>query len=73
MTPGIARIRCKAEGNPRQIYTSLYHHVYDQELLRQCYDSIDGRRAVGIDGVTKAAYGKDLDNNLSNFRVPESP
>lgn len=67
MTPGIARIRCKAERNPRQIYTTLYHHVYDQELLRQCYDSIDGHRAVGIDGVTKAAYGKDLDSNLSEL------
>ncbi|MCP3685059.1 MAG: group II intron reverse transcriptase/maturase [bacterium] len=67
MTPGIARIRCKAEENPKQVYTSLYHHVYNQDLLRQCYDSIDGRRAVGIDGVTKAAYGKDLATNLPNL------
>lgn len=65
MTPDIARIRCKAEQNPRQIYTSLYHHVYNLNTLRQCNDSLDGRRAVGIDGVTKAAYGKDLVSNLS--------
>jgi len=67
MTTGIARIRCKAEQNPKQIYTSLYHHVYNKDLLRKCYDSIDGHRAVGIDGVTKAAYGKDLENNLSDL------
>lgn len=67
MTPGIARIRCKAEQNPKQIYTSLYHHVYNQETLRRCYDSIDGRRAVGIDGVNKTAYGKDLKRNLSEL------
>ena len=67
MTPDIARIRCKAKRNPRQIYTSLHHHVYNVDTLRQCYDSLDGRRAVGIDGVTKTTYGKDLERNLSEL------
>lgn len=67
MTPDIARIRCKAEKCPKQEYTSLYHHVYNVETLRQCYESLDGHRAVGIDGVTKAAYSKDLDKKLSEL------
>ena len=62
MTPAIARIRRKAKAFPRQEYTSLYHHVYNRETLRRCHDSLDGRRAVGIDGVSKADYGQDLAN-----------
>lgn len=64
MTPAIARIRRKAKAFPRQEYTSLYHHVYNRETLWRCYDSLDGRRAVGIDGASKADYGQDLANNL---------
>lgn len=67
MTPDIARIRRKAEQNPRQIYTSLYHHVYNPETLRRCYESLDGQKAVGIDKVTKEEYGKDLENNLADL------
>jgi group II intron reverse transcriptase/maturase len=67
MTPDIARIRRKAKKCPRQEYTSLYHHVYNVATLRRCYESLDGRRAVGIDGVTKATYGEDLAHNLSGL------
>ena len=67
MTPNIARIRRKALAFPMQEYSSLHHHVYNRETLRRCYDSLDGDRAVGIDGVSKAAYGQELANNLSSL------
>ena len=30
-------------------------HVLDLELLRECYRALDGKKAIGIDGVTKEA------------------
>ncbi len=42
-------------------------HAIDLDLLRECYRQLDGNKAVGIDGVTKAAYGKKLEENLQNL------
>lgn len=36
-------------------------------MLRQCYDSLDGSKAVGIDGITKEEYGKQLATNLEQL------
>jgi len=33
-------------------------------MLKQQYKELDGKKAVGIDGVTKEEYGKNLDANL---------
>jgi len=37
---------------------------FNDESLKECYRQIDGRRAVGADGVTKEEYGKSLDENI---------
>ena len=42
-------------------------HIIDLELLRQCYLSLDGSKATGIDGVTKEEYGKELDKSLQEL------
>ncbi len=46
------------------VFTTLYHHVTDIDNLRDSYHSLDGRKATGIDGVTKEAYGVNLEENL---------
>ncbi len=38
--------------------------LIDKELLTQCYCELDPNKAVGIDKVTKAEYGMNLDANL---------
>ena len=38
--------------------------VIDLDLLRESYHELDGKKAIGIDGVTKASYGKSLEENL---------
>jgi group II intron reverse transcriptase/maturase len=42
-------------------------YVVDLDLLRASYQQLDGNKAVGIDGVTKAAYGVKLEDNLQNL------
>ena len=39
-------------------------HLVNAESLVDCYHRLDGRKAVGIDGVTKAQYGEELGLNL---------
>ena len=42
-------------------------HIIDINLLRECYHSLDGSKAVGIDKVTKEEYGKKLKENLEQL------
>jgi RNA-directed DNA polymerase len=42
-------------------------HALDLDLLRECYQELDGKKAMGIDGVTKEAYGKKLEDNLQDL------
>jgi len=49
------------------VFTSLYHHVADIDHLRQCYRELKGDKALGIDGVSKEMYAKDLEANLQDL------
>jgi RNA-directed DNA polymerase len=42
-------------------------HVVDLDLLRECYQQQDRKKAVGIDGETKASYGGKLEENLQDL------
>jgi group II intron reverse transcriptase/maturase len=39
----------------------------DVDNLRSCYESLEGAKAVGVDGVRKQEYGRDLEENLNNL------
>lgn len=51
---------------PKPEFTSLYHLI-NAEMLRQCHRELDGRKAVGIDKVTKAEYEEHLEENITNL------
>jgi group II intron reverse transcriptase/maturase len=57
----------KARKEPELVFTSLYHHVYDVDNLRACYDALPAKRAAGIDDVTKEEYGEKLKENLQDL------
>lgn len=67
MATDLTRIRAKASSNPKEVFTSLWHHVCDVDHLRACYVTLDGKKAVGIDGVDKEVYGKNLEGNLKEL------
>jgi RNA-directed DNA polymerase len=52
--------------NPAQVFHSLMHHI-NEGSLRRCFDKLDGKKALGIDGISKAEYGKNLQLNLENL------
>ncbi len=65
-TTGVERIAHRARQEPQTRYTSLMHH-FTIDNLRACFESLDGKKAVGVDGVTKAMYGQDLEANLQDL------
>ena len=64
MATELTRVRAYVEKHPAEVLTSLYHHVTDVDNLRSCFESLDGTKAVGIDGVTKEEYRRNLEENL---------
>jgi RNA-directed DNA polymerase len=67
MSTNLTRIGEKAGKEPDLVFTSLYHHVTDVDNLRDCYEALDDDKAVGVDGVTREEYGKDLEENLQDL------
>jgi group II intron reverse transcriptase/maturase len=63
----LTRIGEKARKEPELVFTSLYHHISDVDNLRACYDTLPAHKASGVDGVTKAEYGRNLEENLRDL------
>lgn len=66
MDTRLARISQLSKENPTMVFTSI-GHLIDKRLLMQCHAKMDGEKAVGIDGITKEEYGKNLDENLNEL------
>ena len=67
MATDLTRIGEKARKEPGLVFTSLYHHISDVDNLRACYDTLEARKATGVDGVTKEEYGRNLEANLRDL------
>ena len=67
MATDLTWIGQKARKEPDLVFTSLYHHIYDVDNLRACYDALEANKATGVDGVTKQEYGGDLEENLQDL------
>jgi len=60
------RIEEMSASNPKMVFTSLYHLI-NEDLLRECHKEMDGKKATGVDDVTKAEYEANLDENLKDL------
>src|SRR4051812_4300408 len=54
------RVRQVAQEDGKARFTALLHHV-DVARLRAAYRALEPRAAAGVDGVTWADYGRDLE------------
>ena len=66
MVTVLARIAEIAKNKPEEKFTSLYHHV-NVELLLKCHRELPANKAAGVDQVTKAEYEANLTENLNNL------
>ena len=66
METKLVRIAEIAKENPKERFTSLYHHL-NKEMLINCHKELSGNKAAGVDEVTKAEYTKNLEGNIDRL------
>jgi len=67
MNNALERVRQVARKNKEERFTTLWHHVYNPDHLRQSYFALKRNSAPGVDGHTWQQYGQDLENNLRDL------
>jgi len=63
----LQRVRQAAEQERNRPLTTLWHHVYNVDRLREAYLGLKRKAAPGVDGVTWGAYGEALEGNLQDL------
>jgi len=61
------RIRQVAAKDKEMRFTTLWHHVYNIDRLREAYFGLTRKSAAGVDGVTWHGYGEELEANLQDL------
>jgi RNA-directed DNA polymerase len=67
VTQALERIRRAAEREKGGKLTSLMHHVYSVDTLREAYYRLEREAAPGVDGMTWRQYGEELETNLQDL------
>ena len=62
----LERIALLSRQDPKRSFESLMHH-FNEESLKECFHELNGKKALGIDGIDKEAYGKDLNQNIAEL------
>lgn len=68
MTTKITRINQIAKERPKEVFTSIYHLI-NEELLKECFNELDGTKATGLDKMTKEEYNNNLEKNIENLVI----
>jgi len=68
VSSSLAALRTKAESDPKHRFRDLFGLI-DQQRLREAYHQLKKRAAPGIDGVTHAEYGENLEENLRELET----
>lgn len=62
----LERIAWLSARDSNKKYASLMHH-FNKESLTMCFYELNGKKAIGIDGVDKEQYGKRLVDNIEEL------
>lgn len=62
----LERIRWLSEQDSKKEFRNLMH-LFNEGGLRECFNELEGKKAVGADGIDKEAYRENLDENLRNL------
>jgi len=60
------RIGAVSQTSPLTVFNNI-GHIIDEEMLYDAFHRLDGNKAAGIDGKTKASYGTRLHRNVRNL------
>ena len=68
MSPGLLRVMERARRNPQERQFSLAYLI-DVDALRRSFGRLAPKAAPGVDGVSKAEYGQNLEENLRDLHA----
>jgi len=63
-TTKLTRIAELSQRDNSRRFDCLMHH-YNVDSLRDCFHELDGKKARGMDGLSKETYGEHLEENLT--------
>jgi RNA-directed DNA polymerase len=66
METKLARIAEIAKNKPKEVFTSLYHNL-NKEMMLKCHNELSANKASGVDEVTKEEYSKNLEENIEKL------
>ena len=66
ISPQLRRVQERARAHPEERFTSLAHHLSESALL-EAYNGLKANAGVGIDGQSKADYGRHLSANIRDL------
>lgn len=64
--PQLGRVQERARACPEEKFTSLAHYLSESALL-EAYNGLKAKAGAGIDGQSKADYGRDLGANIRDL------
>jgi RNA-directed DNA polymerase len=62
----LAKIAWLSAQNHQQMFYSLMHHI-NEKSLHCCFEKLDGRKALGVDKISKDSYEENLDGNIKEL------
>lgn len=62
----LKRIAELSAANPEMVFAQVIHHI-NEKSLQACFQELDGKKAIGSDGIDKEEYGKHLEANLKDL------
>ena len=62
----LERIGELSAGNKETVFNNI-GHLINADMLKEQFQQLDGKKAVGIDKVTKAIYAEALDENINSL------
>ena len=62
----LKRIAWLSSQDEQKQFSQLIHH-FNEEAFLVCYQELDAKKAIGIDGVSKESYGANLQQNLKSL------
>jgi group II intron reverse transcriptase/maturase len=62
----LKRISWLSQRDSGKVFHNLIH-LFNEDSLRDCFNELDGKKAVGTDGISKEQYRFNLDENLRDL------
>ena len=66
MSPELLKVRERAKRDPDARFHALAH-LLDEGALARAYGRMRASAAVGVDGISKEEYGRELGSNLRSL------